>query len=231
MNRGLFLRKPHVEDFKAYLEFMTNRQKVDIHETVLVLLKGIHRKVYYLNLLVKNLTGSKGNICFLREVIVDLIICMDLFSMNYLKPVRTNLRSVIEEFNRYLLTTTTEQESPTTVFVLNNMIKNHFKEEVIKTKVSQLINDYKVLCEYVHVDVKNISDKLTLEDFHDLDLSELHKLSRQIYRIIENIIFIIIYLNQSEFISLNKHSQHYHLDQLNSVYKEQIEEELKSSSV
>ncbi|MCR8866888.1 hypothetical protein NQ109_28590 [Priestia megaterium] len=220
-----FLQMPHKADFTYYLSHINTRNKKSIHPFITEKLKGLHKKIYYLNLLIQSLEVSDKEHTYLQEITVDLITSMDLFSLNYIKSVRMSLRAAIEEFNRLLLVNIKGELGKISVYQLNQQVKDHFQSNtVIKDKVSQMLSDYKDLCDFVHVSGKKaFTEKLVLEDFQIIDKSELDRVCNQIFRVIENIIFIVICVYKEAFLKLNKHKQSYILGQMKDLYQKDIE--------
>jgi hypothetical protein len=226
MSRSIFLQKPHSSDYKHYLTYLEERNTTPTNSEIVEKLKVIHRKIYYLNLLVKSLNTSDTEQNYFKEIITDLIMCMDLFSLNYMKPARMGLRASIEEFNRLLLVKIREEVRNLGVFKLNQKVKDNFGvDQNLHRKISQLLSDYSQLCDYTHVsETENFTDKLVLEDFKILNRSEMNLIFNQIIRVIENMIFIIVYQFKEEFLNFNKHKQIFIIEQLNTYYQSEINE-------
>ncbi|AXN39628.1 hypothetical protein [Peribacillus butanolivorans] len=225
MNKSIFLQRPHEGDLDHYLSHLKERNTATTNAKIVEKLKVLHRKIYYLNLLSQSLNMVAKEKRYLNEIVTDLILCMDLFSLNYMKPTRMGLRAAIEEFNRLLLVKVKEEVKNLGVYKLNEKVKEKFKEDNhIHGKISQLLSDYKQLCDFTHVsDNNNFTNKLVLDDFKFIDRSELNHISNQIVRVVENMIFIIICQYKSSFLQLNKHQQAFIIDQLKETYQSEIE--------
>lgn len=217
MSRLLFLRKPHEKDFLTYTGYLNTRGSITIGNEILTpYLKAIHRKTYYLNGFIQHLSPSNTLGKFLKEVVVDLILIMDLYSLNYMKNVRMNLRSAIEEFNRYLLLEKEFDVSDLSISKINEQLLELYKDNpIIHSKISMLCSDYAELCSFIHVvDNHSFTHKLVLSDFQNINRREAEKIARQVNRNIENFLLILIFIHKTSFLTLNKHMQAYILQQL-----------------
>jgi hypothetical protein len=225
MNKSVFLRMPHEADFQLYESYLEKRTVFLKHKFVRAKVVAIHKKVYYLNDFVTRLRIDDDVKCYLNELVVDFILIMDLLLLNYLKNIRMSLRAAIEEFNRYLLARRGEDCSQLSVYRLNENVKKLYKRDpYIHNKVSQLLSDYSNLCNYVHVTTGSpFSDKLVLKDFNIINESEINKLFRQITRVLNNLLFILILENKTDFLAMNKHMQSYLLEQLSTDYNSEIQ--------
>ncbi|MGG4490830.1 hypothetical protein [Metabacillus idriensis] len=224
MNRSIFLQKPHEKDFNYYLSHLKDRNTTTTNSDILEKLKVIHRKIYYLNDLAKSISMTTNEKGYFNEVVTDLILCMDLLSLNYMKPARMGLRASIEEFNRLLLVKIKEDVEGLGVYKINENVKKKYKTvNYVHGKISQLLSDYKQLCNFTHVsDNNNFTNKLVLDDFKLIDRSELNIITNQILRVLENMIFIIICQYKRDFLRLNKHQQAFIIEQLKEPYQRDL---------
>jgi len=231
MNRFAFLRMPHETDYREYYTYLQNRAKlITDNEELTPHLKGIHKKVYYLNAFIQELELDQSSQQYLSEVIIDLILLMDLFSQNYIKSVRMHLRSSIEEFNRFLLTINGVDFSELSISRINDRILEVYKHNhPIHSKVSALCSDYADLCTFVHVSAdSSFTNKLVLSDFHKVNEKEVEKIARQVFRNIQNILYILICEYREKFHNMTKHMQNYLLQQLSQKDQQEINSILES---
>lgn len=221
--RRTFLRMPHEADFKVYSSYIDTRNGTTYIPNVIANLKMLHKKIYYLNVLIQNLTINEKEFNYLKEVLFDLITTMDLFSLNYIKPTRMNLRAVIEGTIRFFLVKKMELGNEGVGVLIDNFKDTYSNKEYLSDKIAQISSDYGQLCNFVHTSqIQNFTTKSVLEDFKNVNNSEINIVAKQISRVIENIMFLIIYEHKDDFLKFNKFQQHWIVEQLKKEYADEI---------
>lgn len=225
MNRHTFLQMPHETDFKLYSSYIETRNMVSSNPNVFSNLKPIHKKLFYFNFLVNSTQTNLEESNYLQEITVDLITCMDLFSLNFIKPARMSLRAAIESFIRLLLKKSREEVGNLGVGLLIEKLKKVYKNKnYLSDNLNQLLSDYGQLCGFVHTSKKqNFTQKTVLQDFSIVNSSELSGVSKQLQRVIENMLFIVICEYPDCFLLLNKFEQYWIKSELNKTNDQKIE--------
>ncbi len=204
-----FLVDPHIEDFELFKKYVEEKRDHTLLIARMDVIKGIYKKVYYYNLMVNKIYDfSSDETRFLQESVGDLVMAMELFNMNYLKPSKMALRSSIEQFNRYLLLKQGKFEKGLGVRDINAKVKAVFNPTPINDLISKLLSDYKSLCNFVHVEEKNnFSKTLVLSKYQDFNNNKINKLNNELQRITETFCLINIFIEKTSYNNISKYDR------------------------
>lgn len=224
--KKMFLADPYKKDFAEYKKYVDEKHSSTLINHKEDIIKGTYRKIYYFNYLINKINKNK---CitnkFLIESKADLIMAMELYNMNYRKPTKIMLRSSIEQFFRWLLDQK-KNEYPKGLGVrkILDLIKDKYKNSDFYTFISSLLGEYDRLCDYAHVDSEQLfTNKLVLSNFNNFDNKEILSLNREIQRITESFIVLVINIEITYFKMLTRHDRHLVLNSLSKGFRQNID--------
>ncbi|KAA6482206.1 hypothetical protein [Bacillus swezeyi] len=192
-----FLQDPYKEDFNLYKSYVNQKTQITLLNSYESNIKPLYKKIYYLNFLINHL---KLKSTFLKECTYNILLCMDLLNFKFINSMRLQLRSSLEQFNRYLLEKKQQYNPNFGVRQINENVKMHYTGTKIDNIVKDLLNDYKQLCDYVHVTKEQyFSAQRVLNDLEAIKPKEIIQNINLLCRICDYYIISLITLNYSYY--------------------------------
>ncbi|WP_077736430.1 hypothetical protein [Bacillus sonorensis] len=200
-----FLQDPHINDFDLYKSYVNQKTQSTLLKTNESNIKPLYKKVYYLNFLINHL---KLKSTFLKECTYNILLSMDLLNFKFINSMRLQLRSSLEQFNRYLLEQKQQYNSEYGIRQINEKVKIHYTDTKIEKIVMDLLNDYKQLCDYVHVSREQFfSTQSVLNDLDTIKPRDIVKTIKMLCRICDYYIISLITLNYSYYSTIGIYNQ------------------------
>ncbi|QNK86480.1 hypothetical protein H7992_14560 [Sporosarcina sp. resist] len=210
MNKTYYdINKEYKDDFETYLTFVNIRSTQYCINTNSFKgeLKSIYKQVFCLTTFLKKTIPSSEK--HLKESILNLPIVLDLLATNNIASFRLMCRNVIEQFNRYLFSKLTDGKTDT-IRNMHTYIKEYFKKFKVNKYIKNLTDEYKHLCDYVHVTKDtHFLEQNGLSDYY-FNNSQLKKITNSIKlfnRILQSMLIILVTLETQSYLSLNRDDQ------------------------
>ncbi|MBU3569221.1 hypothetical protein IUK39_03390 [Priestia aryabhattai] len=217
-NIKIFLQDPHQIDFEKYKAYVLKKNEISLINFKEADLKFLFKKIYYLGFLQEKLEINSD---FLKEAIFNLLLSMDLLNFHFWNPLKLQLRSSIEQFYRYLLKRIEIDTTEMSARNINSTVKSNYQNLKLSSLIAKLQADYKDLCNYVHVSIKEFFSKNhSLNYLSTIEDKKLRNIINQISRICDCFVIILISLNYDSYCKIGLYNQNF-IE--NSLSKEKLE--------